>query len=270
MLAGIFLAAACWIKVYPIVLALWSVFSKERRKSFYAFVVSGAAVILLFAFLVPFDLYFDFAKKLMQVSRYSCANPINQSITGFFLRFHVPFERIFTWPNIYEVPAWIRMLNYGLLAAVLTGTGIQLYKNPNNLSITAVLLAFIPLFSPLGWGHSFVFALPLIMLCMQALQRSYGHTWVGFFVVIVIGFMLLIPVYNAPGVLWKLPMLVQDMYYTRLALIAIAGILTVFVASRRLGIANGTNSALQTGSITGNDQLSGVAPSDEGKKSTLV
>jgi alpha-1,2-mannosyltransferase len=233
VLAGIFLAAACWIKVYPVLLILWGVFSKERRKSVYACMISGTSVVLLLALLIPFDLYFDFARKLLLVSHYSCSNPINQSVTGFFLRFHVPFERIFMWPNVYEVPAWIRMLNYALLAITLAVTSVQLYRNPNNISMAAVLLALIPLFSPLGWGHSFVFMLPLVMLCIQAIQKRYGQTWITFLVIFGIGFLLLIPVYNAPGILMKFPLLLQNLYYSRLALITALCILMIFMVITR-------------------------------------
>lgn len=230
VIAGIFLAAACWIKVYPVVLALWGVFSKERRKSVYSFVISGASVILLLALFVPFNLYFDFAEKMLLVSKYSCSNVINQSVTGFFLRHHVPFEKIFMWPNVYEVPGWIRMSNYLLFAAAMIGAGVQLYRNPDKIEVAAVLLAFIPIFSPLGWGHSFVFMLPLVMQCMQLIQRRYGKTWVVFFVIIGIGFLLLIPVYNAPGFLMKFPLLLRNMYYSRLLLITVLCILMVFLA----------------------------------------
>lgn len=270
VLAGIFLAAACWIKVYPVVLALWSVFSKERRKSLYAFVIASASVVPLMAFFIPFQLYFDFAEKLIQLSHYSCSNPINQSVTAFFLRFNVPLEKIFIWPNVYLVPDWIRTLNYALLIAVLVGTCIQLYKHPNKLSIAAVLLGFIPLFSPLGWGHSFVFALPLIMLCMHALQKSLGRTWIGFAVVSGIGFLLLIPVYNAPGVLQKLPFFLQNLYYSRLGVITTLGIIMVFVAVRRYGILNGLHGQSPAGQLSEDMNAPTFTKKDLGEKPTLV
>jgi hypothetical protein len=213
-LAGLLLAAAIWIKIYPVLLLLPALLSREGRATF-LFCMAGTALILVITLpWVPLHLYVDFAKKMADLSRYTSAHIINQSVTAFGIRGSIPFQRSFQWPNIYLVPGWLKITNYLIMAVVLVTT---MAKAASDRPIVwgAIILAAGALFSPLGWGHAFVFCLPLLMISLERIERSIPRRPLNYALFFVTALLFLIPVHNHPAFLDQWPALIQNIYYSR-------------------------------------------------------
>lgn len=224
VLAGIFLAAAIWIKVYPVLLCFGALRTEKGRKALLSCVLTGAAILVILLPFVPFSLYPDFIRKLGGVSQVVSTHVINQSFTAFLQRFTLPLEKILGWPNIYPVLPWIKWLNYLALATML---GWIVSRRLNHTVSGALLLALIPVFSTLGWGHTYIFALPVWMIAFHQLTIMGKQKVLNHAVLIVMGLLLLVPVHNAPGMLQKLPFVLQNLYYSRILLVTLICIFIV-------------------------------------------
>jgi len=234
LLAGILLAAAIWIKMYPVLLLLPALFSKEGRKVVLCCLIGGIGIMVVSLPFIPFHLYIDFSKKLAAVSQYTSANIINQSVVALGLRMTVPFRQAFEWPNIYRIPGWLTLTNYALLGIVLSLACIRVVKDQaraiakgpagpmaNPLLPGAIMLAMGAAFSPLGWGHTFVFSLPLWILSMKKIERTMPLNIFSYGILFIMALLLLIPVYNHPAFLDRLPDLIQTIYYSRFLIITL-------------------------------------------------
>ena len=83
-----------------------------------------------------------------------------------------------------------------------------------------VVLAAVPLLSPKGHVHVHVFALPLLVDCFMRLRaRPFGH---GLCIAAI--FAITMPVWTGLTVVNQLPVWIQQMWYSRFALITTAGI----------------------------------------------
>jgi len=182
---------------------------------------------------VSLDRYIDFLIKLREVSQYASAHVINESISAFGLRLFVPVDRWYTFPNMYVIPAWLKVLN---LAALGTAAGISAYlawqkTKPAEMPLIlgALLLSLSAVCSPLGWGHTYIYTLPLIGVTWKIWQpKLQGHV-TGQVAVIVIGIVLLIPVYSNFEFLRALPDLVKNLYYSRLLFITVGCVILTWV-----------------------------------------
>lgn len=217
-LAGIFLAAAIWIKVYPVLLCFGALGTAKGRKALLSCFLTGAAILVILLPFVPFSLYPDFIQKLSGVSQVVSTHVINQSFTALLQRFTLPIEKILGWPNIYPVLPWIKWVNYLALAATL---GWIISRRLNLAVSGALILALIPVFSTLGWGHTYIFALPVWLLAFHQLLIKGKQKVLNHLVLIVMGLLLLVPVHNAPGILQKFPFVLQNLYYSRMLFITL-------------------------------------------------
>jgi alpha-1,2-mannosyltransferase len=258
--AGLLLAAAIWIKIYPVLLLLPTVLYKEGRKSLIFCML--AAILIPVAVLpwIPIAVYPDFLHKLISVSRYTSAHIINQSFIAYCLRTQIPFHEAFQWPNIYSIPNWIKILNYVLMAALISLIMLRVWPKQNNpgkwknkfshgdekTRLFLAGLSMLPLsaiISPLGWGHTFIFCLPLLMIALQmslspqgapennpAIRPSSPYstlfqiTRIGS--VLLAALLLLIPVYHQQGLIDHWPALIRNIFYSRLLWIGL--ILIIF------------------------------------------
>jgi alpha-1,2-mannosyltransferase len=224
LLAGILLAAAIWIKMYPVLLLFPAFFSREGRKTILTCLLGGIGIMVITLPFIPFHLYIDFSKKLEAVSQYTSSNIINQSVIAFGLRLIVPFRQAFEWPNIYQIPEWLKGINYALLGLILVLAGVKTIKEKaisNPLLPGAIMLSLGAAFSPLGWGHTFVFSLPLWILSMKKIEKTVQKNIFSWGILLAMALLCLIPVYNHPRFLDSWPIPVQVVYYSRFLIITL-------------------------------------------------
>jgi hypothetical protein len=223
--SGVLLALAIWIKLYPILLVIPALLSLQGRKSIFYCALAGLILPLLCLPWIPLHLYRDFASILSALSQYTSAHIINQSFTAFSMRARLPVEQAFQWPNVYWVPAWLRVVNYLLLGFVILLATIQTYKYRAFHLAGFLLLAASALFSPLGWGHTFVLCLPLWIFCLEKLDTSSRSSLPAYGLFIATALLLLVPVYNHPAFSDHWPAPLRALYYSRFFFITVFWIL---------------------------------------------
>ncbi len=224
LLAGILLAAAIWIKMYPVLLLFPALFSREGRKTILTCLLGGIGIMVITLPFIPWHLYLDFSKKLEAVSQYTSSNIINQSVIAFGERLIVPFRQAFEWPNIYRIPGWLKGINYTLLGLIIVLVGLKMKKEKDrtaSLLPGVIMLSLGAVFSPLGWGHTFVFSLPLWILSMKKIEKTAPENIFGWGILLPMALLCLVPVYNHPHILDRWPLPVQIIYYSRFLIITL-------------------------------------------------
>jgi uncharacterized membrane protein len=231
--AGIVLAVAIWVKLYPALLLL-AAFDRKNRKAVLSCAAAGILIPLALLPFVPLSLYEGFMGKFLEITKYTSGHIINQSFTAFLFRFGMSPEKIFLWPNIFETTGWIKMLNLALLALLLLVAWVR--RRPgtseNRLLLGAVLLSAGALFSNLGWGHTYLLSLPLLMAGFPLLRRSIRSSVLYYLLILGISALYLIPVHNHPSPLDRLPFLVQNLYYSRLLWLTLFLVMVVLVSRK--------------------------------------
>jgi alpha-1,2-mannosyltransferase len=221
IVAGLFLAAAVWIKIYPGVLLFMALLTPEGRKSIVACALAGLAIPLVLLPVVPLQLYFDFLAKLNEVSHYASAHVINQSFIAFGLRTIVPFTWSVKWPNIYLIPGWLNAINY-IFILLTIGFSLKYILKVSASAVTrkcefvygCILLAIGAVFSPLGWGHTFIFTIPILILGFKVIQEHFPDK-IAFPLILIVGLLYLVPIDNTKIITSDWPSLFRHIFYSR-------------------------------------------------------
>jgi hypothetical protein len=226
LLAGLLLMLACWMKIYPVVLLLVMLSLPAGRPAAVRAIVLGLALPVLLAPVLPFGLYGDyFLDALPRLSGQSLVQIDNQSITAGLSRLALPLGR---WPDYIIVPTAlpVRLANLavattliGVLACRGAATGED---HPRTVALALAALACTPLLSPLGWGHAYVYAIPLLAWLVvydnRRMPRLFGAlAWLA----------LLVPAYHVFPALGGGPWLAGAAVYSRYTLAVLAAILLV-------------------------------------------
>ena len=227
LLGGAMLAFACWIKIYPVLLIMAMLSIKSQRTTA-VFSIAAGVVLPIVAFpLVPpivYDHYF--LQLLPTLSGKILSTLSNQSITASVLRLLLPVDQWLVWVEM-DVPKWIRLLNAAILATVIAMFSFtRISKAPDVLLVMFLALAFIPLIAPWGWGHSFLFVIPLAAHC-----AVYGERLETRIVAIVAWLLLLVPAYSTLTPLRPLGGFIMGILYFRYFIAASAVILVAVVWS---------------------------------------
>lgn len=169
ILAGALLALGCWIKIYPVLLMPWMLRQPDRARFLAGF--TGAAILLpaialLFVPIEQFAIYFR--DLLPHLSRGVIVNIYNQSLFAVVARGTVGDVSLTSFDVVQVAPLW-RGLIYLLAVTSIAAIILRIRRTgASDLVIAAWCLALIPLIAPLGWGHAYVYALPLLLLAFTA------------------------------------------------------------------------------------------------------
>ena len=87
-------------------------------------------------------------------------------------------------------------------------------KSKNLFISDIAFLALIPVFSPLGWGHTYVLMLPLAFLVYCQLNETNGN-FLNPVLIFLSGLVMLLPVYHEASFMSGWPPILQDIYYSR-------------------------------------------------------
>ena len=243
--AGAMLALAVWLKLYPVVMVFWAAGARDGRKSIVWGIISGIAIALLLLPVLPIGLYADFLHKLKEISSYTSAHIINQSLSAFLYRMNAGYEQFFNWPNVYFIPFWIKVTNLvAVVLSILFFAKAGMGKMTNEVR-SAFFMVLIPVFSTLGWGHSFIFVAPLLFLCYRQCLISGTAPRRFKAILSATACLFLIPVHNTPVFLQRLPLFVQNFYYSRFLLLSLCFLIALVFCSRE-------SAGLKSGSLTQN------------------
>lgn len=239
-LGGALLAAGVWLKIYPVLLtavALWN--RNVWRRLPYAIAVSAVGVLALLWFL-PLSSYVTFLADVLP-ARFdkTAVHILNQSLIAFLERFALPPERFLNWDGeeAIAVSGVIRAINWTFGIAVIALLWRRATHGPRVEAIdsAAGVMALAAVIAPLGWGHTFVLALPLIILHLVSLRDARPlHAAIVFLCVAA----MMVPAGRRFSLVEQLMPWVQNVFYSRyllatLVLIALPPAIAPYTDSRR-------------------------------------
>lgn len=207
---GVVLAAGSWIKIYPALLLLPLMVHRETRfASIVGFALGGFAILIVALFVFPLGAWRDFFTMLPIMAERTTVNIDNQSIVGIWARTVVPDVQSLTSYDAIVVPPALRA---GVIIAALGTIAAFAWHarrmGASSLWVCAAATAIISLISPLGWGHSYAYVLPLLIL---SIAMAWHHRrWVELMLVCAIWAALVVPSHrqfpglSSDGILWHL------------------------------------------------------------------
>ncbi len=172
--AGVALALGIWLKIYPALLAAIALWERRSWRALgWALVV---LVIIVFVLLpvVPLDAYATFIVQVLPARADKTAIHItNQSLVACVERFAYPPETFLNWTGeqAVTVNAAVRVLN-GIVAAIGVAWCAMRSRRGEHAAAIASLVALIAVVAPLGWGHTYVMVLPLVVLRLAEIRNA--------------------------------------------------------------------------------------------------
>lgn len=179
--AGVVLALGIWLKVYPIVLIAIGGWDRRTWRAIGWTMVAAAVVAVVTVPLIPPAAYrvFFFDVLPARIDK-TAIHMTNQSLVAFLERFRYPSELFLNWTGqqAVTVSAVVRGINF-----VFAGVAIlALSKRPSGHAENAArLLALVAIIAPLGWGHTYVMVLPLVILQLITMKDAAPITAVTIF-----------------------------------------------------------------------------------------
>ena len=174
--AGVALALGTLLKVYPIGLVTIGAWDGRTRRAVVWTMVAAAVIAVVTLPLIPPAAYRVFLFDVLPARIDKTAIHIsNQSLVAFIERFRYPSAQFLNWTGeqAVTVSGLVRVLNLGFAAAVVAALAKRSGDGPRaRAMIAATLIALIAVVAPLGWGHTYVMALPLVMLQLASLRDA--------------------------------------------------------------------------------------------------
>lgn len=170
--AGVVLALGTWLKIYPAVLAATVLWDRRAWRAIAWAIVAGVAIALLLLPIVPLASYRAFFLDVLPARLDKTAiHIVNQSLVAFLERFRFSSDLFLYWTGeeAITVSGAIRALNVGF--ALGTVYGFAKFSASPELK-AASLIALVAVIAPLGWGHTYVMVLPLVLLQLVAMRDA--------------------------------------------------------------------------------------------------
>jgi alpha-1,2-mannosyltransferase len=211
--AAVLLASGIWLKIYPVTLGAIGAWDFRSWKALAWTIVALIGIAIALLPLVPVSAYQAFVSEVLPARIDKTAIHVtNQSLVAFLERFRYAPEEFLYWTGeeAKTVGGFARLMSGGVAAAMLI-TLWRSAKAGRGAKSTAGLIALIAVVAPLGWGHTYVMVLPLVMLQLIAMRTAPASSAVIVFLS-VLALMLPagrhLPLDSAPG--W-----LQNLVYSR-------------------------------------------------------
>ena len=169
LIAGMLLAAGAWLKIYPALIVIAGSWNRRAWRPIAYTAITAALIVVVLLPVVPWRAYEQFAFEVLPARFDKTAVHIsNQSLVAFLERFFVPPQRFLNWTGDQAIAtsALIRIINWltGIVIIVLLWRRAVLEPQVESADSAAGLIALAAVLAPLGWGHTFVLVLPLVIL----------------------------------------------------------------------------------------------------------
>jgi hypothetical protein len=173
--AGASLAAGTWLKIYPAMLVAAAAWDARMWKAVGYAALAAVIVVVAVMPIVPIESYRSFLDVLAARGDKTALHITNQSLMGFIERFSVTPELFLHWTGkeAVTVSAAIRAINWIFGAAVIAFLWSRVRMNADGSTHSAAaLIALAAVIAPLGWGHTYLLIVPLVITHLASPQRS--------------------------------------------------------------------------------------------------
>lgn len=167
-IGGAFLALGGWIKIYPGLLLLAIPLRKQWRPAAIGFAVAAVAIPLASLIVIPIEIYVQYFSDLLPtMSGRAIINIDNQSLAAIWLRAQdTGLDARISFAAL-PIPGLLNM-SFALAALGTIAAFVLRARSTCNgfVPVTAVIMAMIGPLAPLGWGHSYIFILPALVMVL--------------------------------------------------------------------------------------------------------
>lgn len=176
-IGGASLAIGIWLKIYPVLLVVIGLWNRSAWRRI-AYAAAAAVLVALITLpIVPLGAYQTFWSEVLPARFDKTAVHIsNQSLIAFLERFAIPSERFLNWTGeqAIAVGVAIRAFNWAFGVAVIAMLWWRAKRGPRveTVDAAAAVMALAAVIAPLGWGHTFVLVLPLVILHLVSLRDA--------------------------------------------------------------------------------------------------
>jgi hypothetical protein len=221
--AGASLAFGVLLKIYPALLAVIGLWDRAARKALVWSVASAALFIGVLLPVVPAASYSAYLDVLRARGNKTAIHITNQSLVAFVERLkhspaqflHWTGEQAVTVGSTEQVLSWIVVI---AIAALLASRA----KRGQQTAAAAGTIALIAIAAPLGWGHTYVMILPLVMA--QTIAMSEAPLPRALTIAVCVA-ALMIPAGKRVSFVEEAPALIQNLFYSRYLFASLALIL---------------------------------------------
>jgi hypothetical protein len=241
-LAALMISVGAWIKLYPVLLVVYAASNRASAplRILITFFMAAFGILTVTLLALPWDLMHKYLEILAQMSGRTIINIDNQSLSAISIRVFVSLVESTSQFTVYPVPSLFRLAIYigGCIIVGITFFSVK-RREKSGMYLAAIVMAIIPLVSPLGWGHTYAYALPLF--CLVA-SESIRHSQL--FSLILLGFAyvaLVIPTHHTFFYLQGIPEFVFHILFARYAIAT----LSIIAISWRLLLQPTLKTALQ-------------------------
>ena len=237
---GALLAIGMWLKIYPVLMAVIGLWNRSVWRRIVYAAACALAVVVIALPMVPLSTYQSYVSDVLPLRFDKTAVHIsNQALVAFIERFAIPPERFLNWTGeqAITVEPVIRASNWAFAVVVIALLWRRAGRGPRVEAVdsAAGVMALAAVIAPLGWGHTFVLVLPLVLLHLVSLRdaRPFHAVLVGFSVAA-----MMIPAGRRFWFIEQMPAWAQNVAYSRyllatLLLIALPPAIASFTDTRR-------------------------------------
>lgn len=218
ILAGVALAAGIALKIYPIVAGAMVLWNRRVLRALLWAAIGGAVIMIAAWPLVPVAAYRTFLTEVLPARIDQTALHItNQSLVAFLERFRTPSELFLNWTGHEAVT--VGPLERGInILAIGLAIGLFWKRRGTPPAGAAGLIALVAVIAPLGWGHTYVMVLPLVML--QLINMTGARPLAAIAIFVAVGALMIpagrhLPIDGAPD--W-----LENVVYSRYLLATVA------------------------------------------------
>lgn len=204
VIAGGWLAAGIALKIYPVVTAAMVLWNHRAARALIYTAIAGLVIVLILLPIVPLSAYRTFVDVLSARIDKTALHVTNQSLVGFLERFRVAPALFVNWTGHEAVtvsPA-VRGVNALLFIGAVIALWRRVASREDAVMSTAGLMGLIAVIAPLGWGHTYVMVIPLVIVQLINMRDASPATALLIFVC-VMALMIPagrhLPVDRAPG-----------------------------------------------------------------------
>jgi hypothetical protein len=234
VLGGVLLSLGCWLKVFPALLAVVALRDPRYRRALLGLMLGGVVVPLALLPVVPPALYLRyFGAVLPTLSQLTSGQLLNMSIPAVIVRAHMTSMTELLGDEMFPMPLDERVLlavPVVLMTSWLALVYLRRGTPERRATAAAVVMAIIPVVVPLGWGYTYVLALPLLWLGL-VVGLEHGGWW--FAVAMTALLAMYAPSHTIFGFLEHYPLTIAKIVYARYPIAVMALVVLALVAPRR-------------------------------------